>query len=416
MSPDPTPLSVFGRASNEAPRVCHVLLVDDDMELLDSIRSFLELEVGHFEVAIAQSGDEAFLRMVTFTPDVIVMDVGLPDINGIEILNPIQDIHPKAQIVVLTGHATPEQREAALRHGAIRFLEKPVELNAFRRLLKELGEHSQSREPAGLEGGMDVLDLVQMMFLCQKTSAVRFVYERHRATLRFERGDVAYIDDGVYTGDRAFYNMVHLWGEGRFYTLPEEAATELVRNNWTPTERLLMEGALLRDHTVSNGSASEHVEPVAPVVSEPLTPEALPTVQLEDRAKVIPEPPAEKKQISRDRLKALLQELMETEGARAAVLVDWDGFVIEGRARSGVLPMDTIGAVISTSLGSTQVIGRELRIGNGNMAVLEFQKGCVLARAIGEHGILALLLDLDAKLGLPRCQILRLAPEIEAAL
>lgn len=410
MGSDPSPLSAFGQAS--AGRVCHVLLVDDDRDLLDSIHDFLMEDEGVFEVATAQSGDEAFLRMVTFIPDVIVMDVGLPDVNGVETLGPILDIHPKAQIVVLTGNATPELREAALRHGAVRFLEKPVELAAFKGLLKELGDHSRNHEPMGLEGGMDVLDLVQMMFLCRKTTAVRFVYARYRATLRFERGDVAYVDDGVYTGEKAFFNMVRLWGEGRFYTLPDEAATELVRNNWTPTESLLMEGALMRDHsapTVVLDAQAAAPEPsptpiVSPEPAVPLTPDCLPV------------PVIEEKQVSRERLKTLLQELMETEGARAAVLVDWDGFVIEGRARTGVLPMDTIGAVISTSLGSTQVIGRELRVGSGNLAVLEFQKGCVLARPVGEHGILALLLDLDAKLGLPRCQILRIAPLIEAEL
>ena len=387
------------------PEAFRVLVVDDDVEVVDCIRDFLEEVPGAFEVLTAHSGDEAFLRLVGFKPDVIVLDVGLPDISGIEILNPIQDIHPNAHIVMLTGNATPEQRETALRQGAVRFLEKPLELLGFRRLLQELGTKSRTREVSGLEGGMDILDLAQMMFLCQKNAAVRFTFGRRRATLRFERGELVYIDDGSLTGEKAFYNMVVLWGEGRFYTVSEETAQLLERNNWTATDRLLMEAALLRDHALTNGNpapAAEQAPEPAPLLSAPI-PQPAPDAP----AQILPEP---------QRLKGWLGQLMDVEGAQAALLVDWEGRVMEGRVRSGLLPVETIGALISTSLGSTQVIGRELRVGSGSLVVLEFEKGNLLARVIGNHGILAVLVSAEANLGLHRQRLVRVAAEIESAL
>jgi predicted regulator of Ras-like GTPase activity (Roadblock/LC7/MglB family) len=116
------------------------------------------------------------------------------------------------------------------------------------------------------------------------------------------------------------------------------------------------------------------------------------------------------------KLKELLNTFLNTEGTRVALVVDWDGFVIEGVSQEGNTGMDAIGAVISTSLGSTQVIGRELQVGGVNLAMLEFDKGTVLVRVLGESGILALLVDPTANLGLPRHQIRKLAPELEAAL
>ena len=115
-------------------------------------------------------------------------------------------------------------------------------------------------------------------------------------------------------------------------------------------------------------------------------------------------------------LKDLLNVFLKTEGTKVALVVDWDGFVIEGVSQDGDTGMDAIGAVISTSLGSTQVIGRELQVGSVNLAMLEFDKGTVLVRVLGESGILALLVDPSANLGLPRHQIRKLAPELEAAL
>lgn len=115
-------------------------------------------------------------------------------------------------------------------------------------------------------------------------------------------------------------------------------------------------------------------------------------------------------------LKDLLNVFLKTEGTKVALVVDWDGFVIDGVSQEGDTSMDAIGAVISTSLGSTQVIGRELQVGSVNLAMLEFDKGTVLVRVLGESGILALLVDPSANLGLPRHQIRKLAPELEAAL
>jgi len=302
--------------------------------------------------------------------------------------------------VMLTGHASPEQRETALRQWAVRFLEKPLELLGFRRLLQELGSKSRNREASGLEGGMDIMDLLQMMFLCQKSAAVRFCFGRRRATLRFERGELIYVDDGSLTGEKAFYNMVLLWGEGRFYTVPEETAELLERNCWIPAGRLLMEGAMLRDHA-SDGDLSA-AEPLLDSAQPPLAPE--------------PPAPASQRLVVQPRVQELLGQLMDLEGSQAVVLVGWDGVVIEGRARSALLALESIGAAISASLSSTQAIGRELRMGAGSLVVLEFEQGNLLARVLGNRAILAVLVALDANLGQHRQRLLKVAAEIEAAL
>ena len=116
------------------------------------------------------------------------------------------------------------------------------------------------------------------------------------------------------------------------------------------------------------------------------------------------------------KLKSLLEDLVKVDGTRVAMVVDWDGFVIEGASKDLAFELDAIGAVISTSLGSTQVIGRELQVGSVNLAMLEFDKGTVLVRVLGRQGILAVLVDPQATLGLIRHHIRKYAPELEVAL
>lgn len=394
------------------PPAFRILLVDDDKGLVNGMKTFLEEMPGTFEVVTANSGDEAFLKLVDFKPDVIVLDVNLPDMNGIEILNPIQDIHPNAHIVILTDNASPEQRERALRQGAVRFLEKPLELLSFRRLLHELGTKSRMREASNLEGGLDILDLVQMMNLCRKSTAVRFVYGHRRGTLRFDRGEAFYIDDGALTGEQAFYNMVLLWGEGRFYTLAEEAVQILEQNNWTPTDKLLMEAAILRGQS----APVEATQGTLPLSADDLPlPSFTETTEAPFSKAFLPDRTFTEEEM-KARIKASLGELMEVEGAHAAVLVDGDGYMIESRVRGRTLILDKVAAVLSANLGSNQAIGRELGVGGGNLVMLEFEKGTLLARVLSTQGIVAVILDASANLGNHRRQLLKVAPEIEAVM
>lgn len=394
--PDASPLTPPAGDGAILSQICRVLLVDGDAAMLGQIKQFLESQESRFQVATAESAESAFMSLVAFTPDVVVLDTSLPDMNGIEILNQIQDILPHAHLVVLTEDGSEELREAALREGAVRFLEKPVELPGFHRLLLELGSRPKRGETGILEGGaMDILDLFQMMYLCKKSASMRFAVGRKRATLRFERGEAVYIDDGATYGSQAFFNIVQGWGLGRFCTLPEEAIADLEPNNGIPSVTLLLEAAVLRDQAGSGPDSI--VLPVEPVeAAEPSPPSDAPPVR--------PDPAA---------LTALLQELVALDGARLALVVDWDGSMLQGRARDRKLSMESIGAAISSSLGSTQVLGRELRVGGASLVSLEYQQGTLLIRVLGSTGILAILADAEANLGRLRVQLNKRASAFE---
>lgn len=100
-----------------------ILVVDDDRETLDLIRTFLETN-GH-SVATAASAREAFDHLDQKKPHFILLDVRLPDQDGIEVLKSIKEKRPDLPVVMMTGFKEAEMVVEAFRRGAMDCLLKP---------------------------------------------------------------------------------------------------------------------------------------------------------------------------------------------------------------------------------------------------------------------------------------------------
>lgn len=116
------------------------------------------------------------------------------------------------------------------------------------------------------------------------------------------------------------------------------------------------------------------------------------------------------------RLRELLSELVTVQGITSAVVVGRDGFVIDGIVEGGGMDADAVGAVISTGIGSSEVMGRELRVGEMTQSMFEFSAGLIVMALLGPDAILAVVADLNANLGNVRFQIKKRLQSIEAAL
>ena len=104
-----------------------ILLVDDGRDMAESMRLLLEME-GH-TVALAFTGGSALDQAVDFKPEVVVLDIGLPDISGLDVARRLRArASPVPLLVALTGYDRDEDRMAALDAGFDHYLVKPVDL------------------------------------------------------------------------------------------------------------------------------------------------------------------------------------------------------------------------------------------------------------------------------------------------
>ena len=103
-----------------------ILVVDDEESILQSVEGILSDE--GFEVVRAMSGAEALERIEESIPDLVLLDIWMPGLDGIETLVKIKEHCPTLQVIMMSGHGNIETAVKATRLGAYDFIEKPLSL------------------------------------------------------------------------------------------------------------------------------------------------------------------------------------------------------------------------------------------------------------------------------------------------
>ncbi len=114
-----------------------ILIVDDEPHVAEILARSLERE-GH-QAAIATSGEEALEALDPEGPDAVFLDVSMPGMNGLDVLAEVRRRRPSLPVVVITGHATPDEVDQVRRLGAVDVIEKPAPLTHYQFALRRLG-------------------------------------------------------------------------------------------------------------------------------------------------------------------------------------------------------------------------------------------------------------------------------------
>jgi len=119
-----------------------ILIVDDEPIVRESIRDWLK-DAG-YQVATAESGEEALKMMETQDFSVLVLDVRLPGKTGVQILREVKTLKPQIKSIIITAYPSAELAVEAMKLGAVDYLIKPVAPDELERLIRET--LSQMRE------------------------------------------------------------------------------------------------------------------------------------------------------------------------------------------------------------------------------------------------------------------------------
>jgi len=135
-------------------KVIKVLLVDDKVEFVTTLAERLRLR--ELKVDTVFDGTQALAFITKTEPDVIVLDLKMPGLHGIDVLREIKKTRPKIQVIILTGHGTDEDEAVARKLGGFDFLRKPAEIDLLVRKIKEAFQEKVERVMSAIafaEGG-----------------------------------------------------------------------------------------------------------------------------------------------------------------------------------------------------------------------------------------------------------------------
>ncbi|MDY0221291.1 MAG: response regulator [Desulfobacterium sp.] len=127
---------IYRRFDFEAPS--KVLLVDDEREFVQTLSERLLLR--EMSSAVAYDGESALNIVDEDEPDVMILDLKMPGIDGIEVLKKVKSTKPGIEVIILTGHGSEADKKVCMELGAFAYLQKPVDIDLLSKTLKLANE------------------------------------------------------------------------------------------------------------------------------------------------------------------------------------------------------------------------------------------------------------------------------------
>ena len=112
-----------------------LLVVDDEVEICDFLKSFFEER--NYEVKAASSGQAALDTVEQFKPHVILLDIKMPAMDGIQVLKAVKKKYPRIKVIMVTALETRDKIEECLRLGADNYITKPLSLEYLENDVRE---------------------------------------------------------------------------------------------------------------------------------------------------------------------------------------------------------------------------------------------------------------------------------------
>lgn len=106
-----------------------VLLVDDEEELVETLAE--RLEIRGIDAEAVTCGEDALRLLLDYAFDVVLLDVKMPGISGLEVLKLIRRQRPATQVILITGHGSTEDGDNGMREGAFDYVVKPIDIDTL---------------------------------------------------------------------------------------------------------------------------------------------------------------------------------------------------------------------------------------------------------------------------------------------
>ena len=232
-----------------------ILLVDDEETILMGLHRKLYSLNSDCDILLASSGEIAQRILTEQSIEVMVTDVRMPGISGVDLLAWTAVHSPMTRVIIMTAFDVAQLQEQASKQGCLQIVQKPFDLIKMRDMVKGLLDDEGGL--GGSIGALSTADVIQMLCLSQRTTALRVVEGSRVGMIHISKGEIIHATWNDKVGEEAVYHILQA-SEGVFNTLPLlEFDTCTVNTGW---QQLLMEGMRLADEGALDSEASNEVK------------------------------------------------------------------------------------------------------------------------------------------------------------
>lgn len=165
-----------------------ILVVDDEDDMLWMLQRKLNKNMDNVEILAAHSGEEGLSILGENKIDLVITDINMPGINGLDLLIEIKNLYPKTSVMIMTAYPSSDYKDKAMMNGSLRFIEKPFDIHELREQVKEVlfkDDHFR-----GVVDGIELIDIVQFNGLSKSTSALKVKTEDEEGMIFLRMGQL----------------------------------------------------------------------------------------------------------------------------------------------------------------------------------------------------------------------------------
>ena len=213
-----------------------VLIVDDEEDLTWTLSKKLSKDSDKFELFCVNSGREAIEILNQLPFDLVITDVRMPEVSGLELLMQIKELYPQTKVIIMTAYGSTDVHKAATDRGCFSYIEKPFEINELRQQI--LDAITRQKGFKGSVSDFQLSDLIQLNCLGRLTSALKINSEDDSGILYFQEGNITHAETTRLEGEAAFYYIMS-WQGGEFQVIRNHTSNrDTINKGW---QSLLLE-------------------------------------------------------------------------------------------------------------------------------------------------------------------------------
>lgn len=213
-----------------------ILIVDDEEDITWTLTKRLSKDNDKFEVLCANSGREALGILNRVSVDMVITDVRMPEVSGLELLLKIKDRFPSTKVIIMTAYGSSDIQKEANTRGCFQYIEKPFEIADLRQIILE-----GFREERGFRGSVSdfqLSDIIQLNCLGRLTISLNVRNENEKGTIYFRDGNIVHAETKDLVSEAAFHHIMR-WKGGEFSVNKESSIPqETIFSSW---QSLLLE-------------------------------------------------------------------------------------------------------------------------------------------------------------------------------